>query len=110
MELKLVITSLQFFLNFINGANLREQNSDSVQSMYFAADACPSIGKLKETTFEPTSNKFQVTCCDSSSGCVRHINSCSQWKQEKLSHSSAVFACQELGSDYRLQEMLMHNK
>ena len=105
MELKLIIISFLFFLHFTIGVHPREQNLDSDQSMYFAADACPSIGNLKETTFEPSSNTFQITCCDSSvtpSRCTRHINSCSQWQQEKLSHSLAELACQELGSDYRL--------
>jgi hypothetical protein len=70
--------------------------------MYFAADACPSIGKLKETTLETSSALFNVACCNSSLGCRRSVDQCSEWKNEKLSYSAAAQACQELGPEYRL--------
>ena len=93
----IILICFQILLSISHGAD-----SSPNQSLYFAADACPSIGNLKETTLELSSNEFHVTCCDSSSGCVRHINSCSQWQQDKLSHSSASFACEQLGSGFRL--------
>ena len=97
MSFAIVSITFQFFLKFSHAAN-----SSPDQSLYFAADACPSIGKLKETTLESSSNTFHVTCCDSTSGCIRNIDSCSQWNQNKLSYSDAVLACQEFGTDYHL--------